>query len=154
MGGTQAVHPLSSGREGDAVPGQAGPDAKGNGEMTLAGAGRAEEHGIGLGLDEVQGAEVGHHVLAHAALVFEVEVLDGLAGREAGGADAGFAPMGLAGGHLSLQTGGKELFMAPGIIPGPLAQALHTGQQCRVLELPAQVGEVTSAAHLAPVARS
>lgn len=62
--------------------------------------------------------------------------------------------MGLTGGHLSLQTGSKELFMAPGVSPGPLAQALLSGQQCRVLELGAQVGEVTSAAHLAPVARS
>ncbi len=105
--------------------------------MALAGARWAEEHGIGLRLDEVQGAEVGHDVFADAALVLEVEVLDALAGGEASGADAGLATVGLAGRDLALQAGGEELLVAPGVSPGPLTEALHPGQQCGVLELAA-----------------
>jgi hypothetical protein len=59
--------------------------------VRLAGAGRPEEDGIGAGFDEVEGAEVGDDVLADAALVVEVEVLEGLSRREAGGGDAGLA---------------------------------------------------------------
>ena len=154
MGRAEAVHPLGGGGEGDAVAGQAGPDAERDRQVALAGAGRAQEHGVGAGLDEVEGAEVGHHVAANAALVLEVEVLDALAGREAGGPDAGLAAVGLAGGDLPLQAGGEEVLVAPGLGPGPLGQAAHPGQQRRVLELPAQVGEIPGAAHVAPVTRS
>ena len=54
----------------------------------------------------------------------------------------------------ALQAGGQELLVAPGVGPGPLGEALHPGQQGGVLQLPAQVGELTGAAHAAPVARS
>jgi len=60
VGRAQAVHPLGGGGEGNAVPGQAGPDAEGDRQVALAGAGRAQEHGVGAGLDEFEGAEVGH----------------------------------------------------------------------------------------------
>src|SRR5437763_9443038 len=56
-------------------------------QVTFAGAGRAQEHGVGAGFDEVQGAQVSHDVLTDAALMLEVEVLEGFAGREASGAD-------------------------------------------------------------------
>jgi hypothetical protein len=47
------------------------------------------------------------------ALMVEGELLQRFAGREAGGADASFATMRLAGGDLALQTRGQELLMAP-----------------------------------------
>ena len=124
MGGAEAVDPLRGGGEGDAVARQAGPDAEGDREVGLAGAGRAEEHGVGSGLDEVERTEVGDDLAADAALVVEVEVLEGLSGRETGRADAGLAAVGLAGGHLPLQTGGQELLVAPGLGPGPLGEAV------------------------------
>jgi len=60
---------------------------------------------------------VSNDVGANAALMLEVEVLDGFAGRETGGPDAGFAAVGLAGRDLPLQTGGKELLVTPGLGP-------------------------------------
>ena len=68
-----------------------------DGEVGLAGAGRAEEHDVVAGGDEVEGAEVGDDVALEGALVVEVELLEGLAGREAGGADAELAAVGLRG---------------------------------------------------------
>ena len=97
---------------------------------------------------------MGDDVAAHAALVLEVEVLEGLAGREAGRLDAGLAAMGLAGRHLAFEAGGQEVLVAPGIGPGPFRQTFHPGQKRRVLEFPAQIDEVPGAAHAAPVARS
>ena len=68
--------------------------------------------------------EVGDDVALQAALVVEVELLEGLSGREAGRPDADLAAVGLAGGHLALETGGQELLVGPALGPGPLGQAL------------------------------
>ena len=46
--------------------------------------------------------EMGDDVFADAALMVEVEVLEGFAGRKPGGADAGLAAVGLAGRHLPI----------------------------------------------------
>ena len=73
--------------------------------MRLAGAGWAEEHHVVLGGDEVQGAEVRDQVTFEAAGVVEVELLEALAGREPGGADAALPAVGLPGGDLALQAG-------------------------------------------------
>jgi hypothetical protein len=54
--------PFGGGGERDAVAGLAGPDADADGEVGLAGAGRAEEHDVGALGDEVEGAEVQHGV--------------------------------------------------------------------------------------------
>ena len=67
-------------------------------------------------------AEVGDDVALEGALVAEVEVLEGLAGREAGGADAGLAAVVLAGGDLAFEAGGEELLVAPALGPGPLGE--------------------------------
>jgi hypothetical protein len=91
---------------------------------------------------------------ADAALVVEVEVLDGLAGREPGGPDPGLAAVGLAGRDLAFETGGQELFVGPSLGPGPFAEAFDAAQQRRGFQFPAQVGELAGAAHAAPVARS
>ncbi len=63
----------------------------------------------------------------------EVEVLDGLAGREAGGADAVLATVVLAGGDLPFQAGGEELLVAPLFGAGPLGQAVDRGGQAGAL---------------------
>ena len=57
-----------------------------------------------------------------SAGVVEVEVLQALAGGEPGGADATLTAVGFAGGDLTLQAGGEELFMGPGLIAGTLGQ--------------------------------
>ena len=58
-----------------------------------------------------------------AAGVVEVELFEGLAGREPGGADAAFAAVGLSGGDLALQARGQELLVGPGRLPGAFGQA-------------------------------
>ncbi|GAA2406215.1 hypothetical protein GCM10010191_12760 [Actinomadura vinacea] len=122
MGVGQAGDPLGRGGERDAVAGLAGPDAQADRQVGLAGAGRAEEHHVLPGGDEVQGAQVRDGLALERALMVEVEVLDRLAGREPGGADAGFTAVGFAGGDLALQAGGQELLMAPGLGPGSFGQ--------------------------------
>jgi hypothetical protein len=77
----------------------------------LAGAWRAQEDHVLTGGDEVQGAHVRDGVALKAAGVVEVELLQALAGREAGGADAPFAAVGFAGGDFALEAGGEELLV-------------------------------------------
>ena len=59
VGVAEAGDPFGGGGERDAVAGLAGADAEADGEVGLAGAGRAEEHDVVSGFDEVEGAEVG-----------------------------------------------------------------------------------------------
>ena len=59
----------------------------------------------------------------------EVEVLQRLAGREAGGADAALAAVGFAGGDLALQAGGQELLVGPALGPGPFGQPRDRGSR-------------------------
>ena len=97
---------------------------------------------------------MGDDVFADAALVLEVEVLQGFPGRETGRGDAGLTAMRLAGGDLPLETGGEEVLVAPDLFPGAGGEAFDPGQKGGGLELPAQVGEIPGAAHAAPVTRS
>ena len=76
------------------------------------------------------------------ALVVEVEVLEGLAGREAGGADADLAAVVLAGGDLAFEAGGEELLVGPALGAGPFGEPFDGAGQRRRLQRPAQVGEV------------
>ncbi len=71
----------------------------------------SEEHDVVSGGDEVQGAEVGDQITLQAAGVVEVELLQGLAGREPCGADAALPAVALAGRDLALQAGDQELFV-------------------------------------------
>ena len=106
------------------MAGLAGPDAQADGEVGLAGAGRAEEHDVVAGLDEVEGAEVGDDVALRTERWWSKSKSSRrLAGREAGGADAGLAAVGLAGCDLPLQAGGEELLMASSPRPGPARPA-------------------------------
>jgi hypothetical protein len=93
---------------------------------------------------------VSDNVFADGALMVEVEVLEGFAGREAGGADAGLATVGLAGGDLAFQAGGQEVLMGPDLGPGADTETFNPGEQGGGFELPAQVGQVPGAAHAAP----
>ena len=83
---------------------------------------RAEEDHVVAGSSEVRGAQVGDDIAFEAAGVVEVEFLQRFAGREPGGADAALAAVGLAGGDFTLQAGGQELLVRPGLGLGPLRQ--------------------------------
>jgi hypothetical protein len=94
-------------------------------------------------------------------LVIEVEVLEALAGREAGGADAVLAAVVLAGRDLPFETGGEELLVRPAIGACSLGKPVDGGGQRRRLERPSQIGDValrlrgcTCRHHATPVARS
>jgi hypothetical protein len=107
------------------VAGLAGPQGQADGQVGLAGAGRAEEDHVVAGGDEVQGAQVGDGLAFESAGVVEVELFEAFAGREAGGADAALAAVGFAGGDLALQAGDEELFVAPGLGAGALGEPGH-----------------------------
>src|SRR5690606_9918613 len=77
-------------------------------QVCLAGAGRAKEDDVLLARDEVQGAQVRDGLAFEGALVVIVEVLEGFAGREAGGADTGLAAVCVAGGDFALQAGVQD----------------------------------------------
>ena len=81
-------------------------------------------------------------VAFEAAGVVEVELLQALAGREPGGADAALAAVGLPGGDLALQAGGQELLVGPGLGAGPLGQPGHRLAQGRRLQRPGQEREL------------
>ena len=93
--------------------------------MSFAGAGRAEEHHVVLGRDEVQRAQVRDHLTFEAAGVVEVELLQRLAGRESSSADAALAAVVLSGRDLALQAGEEELLMSPVLRPCAFGQPVH-----------------------------
>ena len=72
----------------------------------------------------------------------EVELVEALAGGEAGGADAQFAAVGGAGGDFAFQAGGEELFMGPAVGPGSFGEPLHGGGHRGCLQRPAEVGDI------------
>jgi hypothetical protein len=79
VGVGEPADPLGGGRERDAVPGLAGPDAQPGGQVCFPGAGRAEEHDVVFRGDEVEGAQVGDDLAFEGPLMVEVEVLQGFA---------------------------------------------------------------------------
>ena len=54
----------------------------------------------------------------------EVELVEALAGGEAGGADAELAAVGGAGGDFAFQAGGEELFVGPAVAAGSFGEPL------------------------------
>jgi hypothetical protein len=110
--------------------------------VSLAGAGWAEEHHVLLGRHEVQRAEVGDLLAVEAAGVVEVELLQALAGGEAGSADAALTAVGLSGGDLALQAGGQELLVGPALGAGAFGQAAGGLPQAGGLEGAGQEGEL------------
>ena len=161
VGVAEAGDPFGGGGERDAVAGLAGPDPETGREVGLAGAGRPEEHDVVLGLDEVEGAEMGDHVAFEGALVVEVEVLEGLAGREPGGPDPDLAAVVLAGRDLALEAGGEELLVGPVLGAGPFGRAGRPTRPATVLSTPGtdrrcrwSASAAVRGHHATPVARS
>ena len=143
VGFGESGDPLGGGGELDAVAGLAGADRDAGGEVGLAGAGWAEEDHVLACEDEVQGAEVCDQVAFESAGVVEVELLEALAGREPGGADAALTAVGLPGGDLALQAGDQELLMGPGLRPGPFCQPWDGLAQGGRLQRPGQERDLT-----------
>ena len=83
LGGLEAVDPLLGGGERDPVPGVAGLDREGDRQVCLAGAGRPEEADVAVLGDPGELREVQDERLLGAGLGAEVEVLQGLVGRNA-----------------------------------------------------------------------
>ena len=83
VGEGKAVDPFGGGGEHDAVAVVAGADGQADGEVGLAGAGRARKTTLSFGGDEVEGGEVGDDVAFQRALVVPVELVEALAGGEA-----------------------------------------------------------------------
>jgi hypothetical protein len=110
--------------------------------MGLARAGRSEEHHVLARLDEVEGTQMGDHLPAHRRLVFEVEVLEALPGREAGGLDARLTTVALPRGDLALETRHEILLVAPRLAPRPLGEPPGGVEQGGRLECSAQVREI------------
>ena len=76
------------------------------------------------------------------ALMVPVELVEALAGGEAGGADAQLAAVGGTGGDLTLETGGEELLMAPAVSTGPFGEPLDGGGHRGCFQRPAQVADI------------
>jgi hypothetical protein len=120
------------------MAGLAGAHRQTDGQVRLPGAGWAEEDHVVLGDDEVERAEVSDDLAFEGAGVVEVELLQALAGREAGGADPALPAVGFAGGDLALQTGDEEFLVRPGLRTGPLGQPGDRVAQRRRLQCPGQ----------------
>ena len=138
----QQRDPFGRGAKENAVAGQAGADAERDGEVGLAGAGRAEQDDVLAAGEEVQLGEVQDGVAAQRGLKGEVEFLDRLAGREAGGLDAGLAAVAVAAVDLGLEQGGGELLIAPLFVAGAVGELGQRPGRRRGLERPEEVREL------------
>jgi hypothetical protein len=79
---------------------------------------------------------------ADARLMLEVEVLEGLAGRQVSGSDATLAAMALTGRDLALQAGDQIRLVGPGFRSRPIAQTACGIGEAWGFERPAQVCEI------------
>jgi hypothetical protein len=87
VGFGESGDPVDGGGEQDAVAVVGGDHAERGGEVGFAGAGRSEQHDVaGLGQERPRGER--GNLLSDRWLVLPVEVVEGLAGREPGPADA------------------------------------------------------------------
>src|SRR6266513_772454 len=100
----------------------AGADRDRDRQVRLASAGRSEQNHVLPCVQEVELPEVLDDRLLHAALEGEVELFQGLAGREAGGLDAALAAVAVAGGDLGAEERFGEALIAPLLLAGPLGE--------------------------------
>ena len=142
LGVGQERDPFGRGAERDALPGEAGADAERDGEMALAGAGRAEQDDVLAAGEEVELAEVQHVVAADRGLKAEVELLERLSGREAGGLDAALAAVAVAAVDFGLQKRGSELLKAPLIGAGAIGKLRQRAGGGGRLQRPEQVRQL------------
>ena len=138
----QQRDPFGGGAEGDAVPGQAGADAQGDGEVRLAGAGRAEQHDVLAAGEEVQLPEGQDGLAPQAGLEGEVEVLKRLAGGEPCLLDAGLAAVAVAAVDLGLQQRLGEALQRPFLAAGAVGELGQRPRRRRGLERPEQIREL------------
>lgn len=115
-------------------------------QMGLARPGWAEKDHVVSRLDEGQGGQVEHDLLANTRLVGEVELLDRLASREVSGADAGLSTLGLPGQDLLLEECGEEVLIAPALVPSLLGDPGDRLGDSRGFHLADEVGQVVHGA--------
>jgi hypothetical protein len=138
--------PFGGGLERDAMATQAGADAQRDREVRLAGARWAQQDDVIFAGQEVQLAEVQDGVAADGGLEGEVEPLDRLARREAGGLDACLAAVAVAAVGLGLQKRGGELLIGPLLFAGAVGElGQRPGGRGR-LERAEQMGELAGGA--------
>src|SRR5262249_60335807 len=96
---------------------------------------------------EVGVAAVLDHRLLDRARKAEVELLQGLARREARGFDPGFAAVAVAGGDLGVEQDLGEAFVAPGLLAGPLGQRWQRPRRRWRFQGAEEMGELGGLAH-------
>ena len=116
-------------------------------EVGLAGAGRAEQDDVLFAGQEVELAEVLDQRRLDRALEAEVELLERLAGGEAGGLDAPVAAVRLARVVLGLQQRLGEALVAPFLRAGALGELGQRARRGRRLQRAEQVRELAGGAH-------
>jgi hypothetical protein len=115
--------------------------------MCLAGARGTQQDHVHFGVQEVELTEVLDHLLLDTALKREVELLEGLVGREAGGADPQPAAGGLPRGDLGREQGFGEPLIAPLLLAGALGEVVQRAGCRWRLQRPEQMSELGAAAH-------
>ena len=133
---------MGRGGELHALTGQARADRQRDSEVRLAGAGRPEQDHVLAGVQEVQLAEMLDDGLLDAALEGEVELLQRLAGREAGGLDAALAAVAVAGGDLGGEQRLGEALIAPLLLAGAVGQHRQRARRGRRLQRSEQVRQL------------
>jgi hypothetical protein len=113
----------------------------------LAGSGWSEQDHVLFGVEEVELAEVLDHLLLHAALEGEVELLQRLSGGEPGELDPALAAVSLAGLDLGREQRLGELLIAPVLRPCTLGQLRQRPRGGRRFQFAEQVGELGGVAH-------
>jgi hypothetical protein len=115
--------------------------AKCGGDVGLPVPGRADQADGGGLLDPRELGEMGDERAFGAGICGEVEVLQGLRGGEAGGADALAGAGGLAREHFGVAERLQELLVGPALRAGALGGRLQAVQDPRRLEGAQQVGQ-------------
>ena len=115
--------------------------------MGLAGAGRAEQHDIVLGVEEVELGEVLDDLALDGALEGEVELLERLARGQARGLDAALAAVALPGGDLGREQDLGEALIAPLLFAGAVGELRQGAGGGRRLQRAEQVRELGGLGH-------
>jgi len=110
-------------------------------------AGRAQQHDVVFGVEEVELPQVLDHLAFDRALEGEVELLEGLAGREARGLDAALAAVALPGGDLGREQRLGEALVAPLLLARPLGELRKCPRRRRRLEGAEQVRQYRGLRH-------
>ena len=124
VGVGEAGDPFRRGGEQDPVPGLACPDRRdrSRGGSCRCRAGRGTRR-CRLAVTKSRVPRCAMRSRFSAAGMVEVELLQRLAGRETGGADAALPAVGFPGGDFPLQAGDEELLVGPGLGRGLVRRA-------------------------------